>query len=63
MDMKTLPERMKAYRQATGLSLERAAAQLGVSQQAWWHWEKGTRKPKWLYKTTLEKFLDDFEKP
>lgn len=39
-------QRIRALREATGLSIERTAAAVGVSQGALWHIETGRAKPR-----------------
>jgi transcriptional regulator with XRE-family HTH domain len=42
-DSKPLAERMRAWRDAKGLSQADAAALVGVSQRNWQNWEQGHR--------------------
>ena len=44
--MNSLGESIRAFRRRTGLSLDGLAEKLGVSRQAVWYWETGSREPR-----------------
>ena len=41
----TIPEQIKAAREAFGLSQEQAAAKVGVVLSTWGRWERGETEP------------------
>ncbi len=41
----SLPEQLQAERRRRGLSIDRAAAQMGIDETTLWWWESGRRKP------------------
>lgn len=54
---KTLPEQLKAARRKRGLSIENAAAVVGVDEGTYGRWESGAWKPQTRSKPLIERFL------
>lgn len=51
------PDDLRAWREAEGLTQERAAALAGVERLAWARWESGDRAvPQWLRDTLLQRW-------
>jgi transcriptional regulator with XRE-family HTH domain len=53
--------RMKAARQARGITQKEAAAKARFSRRSWEAWEGGFKSPAPLYREKLEKFLRRIE--
>lgn len=54
----TLAQKLRAERRRRGLSLDRAAAAMGVDEQTYWRWENGRQEPYNLRtKASIEAFL------
>jgi putative transcriptional regulator len=53
-ELDTTPEQVRSLRRALGMSQEQFATHLGVSISSVRDWEQGRRKPRGLYRRTLQ---------
>ena len=56
-----LPSRLRAWREASGLTQAQAAQGMGVDKSTWAHWEQGRKAPKGLYLIAVEKLFTSVE--